>query len=125
MVHLMLQHITTGKDRRNKPVWANEKYAPPCAYACPTHIPSHKRASLIRQGKLHEALELVLQYSPLPATVCGQICPNLCMQGCTRGQLDKPLSIDKYGRLAIDLPAPKTEKPSGHTIAVIGGGPGD
>ena len=121
--HTVLPYITTGNDRRNKPVWANEKYLPPCAYNCPTHIPSHKRASLIRQGKLHEALELVLQYSPLPATVCGQICPNLCMQSCTRGQLDKPLSIDKMGSLALDLAAPKKDEPTGHTIAVIGGGP--
>ncbi len=119
----ILPYITTGNDRRNKPVWANEKYSPPCAYACPTHIPSHKRAALIRQGKFHEALELVLQYSPLPATVCGQICPNLCMQSCTRGQLDKPLSIDKLGRLALDLPAPKKAASTGHTLAVIGGGP--
>jgi NADPH-dependent glutamate synthase beta subunit-like oxidoreductase/glutamate synthase domain-containing protein 3/ferredoxin len=120
----ILPYITTGKDRRNKPIWANEKYLPPCAYNCPTNIPSHKRASLIRQGKLNEALELVLQYSPLPATVCGQICPNLCMQSCTRGTLDTPLSIDRLGRLALDLPAPEREKPTGHTIAVIGGGPG-
>ena len=120
----ILPYITTGKDRRNKPVWANEKYLPPCAYNCPTNIPSHKRASLIRQGKLNEALELVLQYSPLPATVCGQICPNLCMQSCTRGTLDTPLSIDRLGRLALDLPAPEREKLTGHTIAVIGGGPG-
>lgn len=119
----LLPYITTGNDRRNKPVWANEKYAPPCAYACPTHIPSHKRASLIRQGKLNEALELVLQYSPLPATVCGEICPNLCMQACTRAHLDKPLDIDKMGSLALDLPAPKKAAPTGHRIAVIGGGP--
>jgi NADPH-dependent glutamate synthase beta subunit-like oxidoreductase/NAD-dependent dihydropyrimidine dehydrogenase PreA subunit len=119
----ILPYITTGKDRRNRPVWANEKYSPPCTYSCPTHIPSHKRAALIRQGKLHEALELVLQYSPLPATVCGQICPNLCMQSCTRGRLDKPLGIDRLGRLALDLPAPKKAEPTGHSIAVIGGGP--
>lgn len=119
----LLPYITTGKDRRNKPVWANEKYTPPCAHACPTYIPSHKRAALIRQEKLREALELVLQYSPLPATVCGQICPNLCMQSCTRGKLDMPLSIDKLGSLALDLPAPKKADPTGHTVAVIGGGP--
>ncbi|MEW6571223.1 MAG: FAD-dependent oxidoreductase [Nitrospirota bacterium] len=119
----LLPYITVGKDRRNKPVWANQKYSPPCEYNCPTHIPSHKRASLIRHGKLHEALELVLQYSPLPATVCGQICPNLCMQNCTRGKFDKPLSIDKLGSLALDIPAPKKADPTGHAIAVIGGGP--
>ncbi len=119
----LLPYITTGADRRNKPIWSNEKYNPPCAYACPTHIPSHKRATLMRQGLLQESLELVLRYSPLPATVCGQICPNLCMQSCTRGQIDKPLQIDKLGSLALDLPAPQKEKPTGHAIAVIGGGP--
>ncbi len=119
----LLPYITTGKDRRNKPVWANEKYDPPCAYACPTHIPSHKRASLIRQDKVEDALKLVLEYSPLPATVCGQICPNLCMNSCTRARFDKPLSIDKLGSLALNLPAPKKNPPTGHKIAVIGGGP--
>ncbi len=120
----ILPYITTGVERRNKPLWSNEKYNPPCAYACPSHIPSHKRATLIRQGLLQDSLELVLRYSPLPATVCGQICPNLCMSGCTRGLIDKPLAIDRLGSLALDLPAPKKEKPTNHTIAVIGGGPG-
>lgn len=119
----LLPYITTGKDRRNKPIWANEKFATPCAYACPTHIPSHKRASLIREGKLNEALELILQYSPLPATVCGEICPNLCMQSCTRARLDKPLDIGRLGKLSLDLPAPKPATSTGHKIAVIGGGP--
>jgi NADPH-dependent glutamate synthase beta subunit-like oxidoreductase len=45
------------------------------------------------------------------------------MTSCTRGLLDKPLSIDKLGSLALDLPAPKKEKPTGHAVAVIGGGP--
>ncbi len=119
----LLPYITTGVARRNKPIWANEKYNPPCAYACPTHIPSHKRATLMRQGLLQESLELVLRYSPLPATVCGQICPNLCMNSCTRGLIDKPLQIDKLGSLALDLPAPQKDKPTGHAVAVIGGGP--
>jgi len=120
----ILPYITTGKERRNKPIWANEKYSPPCAYACPTLIPSHQRATLIRQGLLQESLELVLRYSPLPATVCGQICPNLCMNSCTRGLIDKPLAIDKLGSMALDLPAPRKEKPTNHRVAVIGGGPG-
>ncbi len=120
----ILPYITTGKERRNRPIWANEKYSPPCAYACPTQIPTHKRTALLRQGKIEEALRLVLDFSPLPATVCGQICPNPCMQACTRSQLDRPLGIDALGSLALEPTAPKKDKPTGHKIAVIGGGPG-
>ncbi len=119
----ILPYITIGVERRNKPVWNNEKYLPPCVYNCPTHIPTHKRASLIRQGKMKEALSLVLRYSPLPATVCGQICPNLCMHGCTRGLLDRPLNIKELGGMALKLPAPKPAQKTGRKVAVIGGGP--
>jgi len=119
----IIPYIVTGKYRRFKPVWANEKYAPPCAYICPTHIPTHKRTALIRLGKLKEALEMVLEYSPLPATVCGMICPNLCMQACTRGKIDSPISVKEFGKASALLPPPKKADPTGHKIAVIGAGP--
>ena len=121
----VLPYITTGEDRRNKPVWENAKYQAPCAYNCPTHIPTRKRTALIRAGRLQEALEFVLEYSPLPATICGSICPNLCMQNCARGRLiDSPLNINKLGSLSLDIKAPKPASPTGHKVAVIGGGPG-
>ena len=120
----VLPYITTGEERRWKPSWKNDKYLPPCAYACPSRIPSHKRATLLRQGRTAEALALVLQYSPLPATVCGQVCPNLCMTDCTRGRIDQPLNIKEYGAVALDLKAPKKAKPTGFSVAIIGGGPG-
>ncbi len=121
----ILPYITTGEDRRFRPVWYNDKYLPPCAYACPSRIPSNKRASLIRQGRLEEALALVLEYSPFPATVCGQVCPNLCMDACTRGLfVDKPHNIKKMGALSLEVPAPKKARSTGKKVAVIGGGPG-
>ncbi len=120
----LLPYITTGEERRNKPVWKNDQYLPPCASACPSRIPSHKRATLIRQGRTAEALSLVLHYSPLPATVCGTICPNLCMTDCTRGRVDQPLNIKQYGSAALNLKAPKKAKATGRKVAVIGGGPG-
>ena len=120
----ILPYITTGADRRLKPVWNNEKYLPPCVAACPSGIPSNKRAALIREGRLEEALALVLNYSPFPATVCGQVCPNLCMQACTRGQFDKPIDIAAMARMSMDVPAPKPAPPTGRKAGVIGGGPG-
>ena len=120
----VLPYITTGEERRWMPQWKNDKYLPPCAYACPSRIPSHKRATLLRQGRTAEALSLVLQYSPLPATVCGTVCPNLCMTDCTRGRVDEPLNIKEYGNAALNLKAPKKAKATGQSVAIIGGGPG-
>ncbi len=120
----ILPYVTTGDDRRFIPIWNNYKYAPPCEYACPTGIPSHKRAQLIRADKMQEAMELVLQYSPLPASVCGEICPNLCMQACTRGQVDKAYNIKEMGKASLDAKAPKAAKKTDKKVAVIGGGPG-
>ncbi len=120
----VLPYITTGEDRRYRPVWNNQKYSPPCEYNCPSDIPTQKRAQLIRSGRLTEALELVLQYSPLPATVCGEICPNLCMDACTRGQVDRPIDIKELGRASLEAKAPRPKEKTGKKVAVIGGGPG-
>ncbi len=119
----LLPYITTGDDRRNRPVWNNEKFLPPCAGSCPSRIPSHKRLSLVRQNRIEDALALVLEYSPFPATVCGQICPNLCMDACTRGRLDKPLDIKNLGMLSLEIPAPEKNRSTGRKVAIIGGGP--
>ncbi len=120
----ILPYITTGDDRRFKPLWNNYKYAPPCEYACPTGIPTQKRAQLIRADRMHEALELILQYSPLPASVCGEICPNLCMQACTRDRVDKAFNIKEMGKASLEVKAPKPGRKTDKKVAVIGGGPG-
>ncbi|MBI4651556.1 FAD-dependent oxidoreductase [Candidatus Desantisbacteria bacterium] len=120
----ILPIITTGQNRRFKPVWNNEKYLPPCAYNCPSGIPSHKRMQLIRQGKLKEAMELVLQYTPFPGSVCGYVCPNICMENCTRASIDRPLDISAMGRCSLETEVPKILPDTNYKIAVIGSGPG-
>ncbi len=119
-----LPYVTTGDERRFQPLWHNMKYSPPCEHKCPSSIPTQRRTHFIREGKLKEALELVMEYSPLPATVCGEICPNLCMEACTRGQVDQPVSIKDLGKASIKAKAPKPKKKTGKKVAVIGGGPG-
>ncbi len=120
----VIPYITTAGDRRYKPLWKNYKYAPPCEYSCPTGIPTQRRAQLIREDKLHEAMELILQYSPLPASVCGEICPNLCMQACTRMHVDKAFNIKEMGRASLEVSPPVPQKKTSKKAAVIGGGPG-
>ncbi|MDZ7642451.1 MAG: FAD-dependent oxidoreductase [Desulfurivibrio sp.] len=119
----LLPFVTTGKDRRLAPVWNNEAQLAPCVAACPSAIPSHRRFQLLRQGRTQQALELVLQYSPFAATVCGELCPNLCMKACSRRTIDRPLDIKGLGRASRELATPKWKAASGKKIAVIGGGP--
>jgi len=116
-------YIATGKNRLQKPLWQNEEKLAPCVAACPSGIPSHKRYQLLRDGKESEALQLVLEYSPLPASVCGELCPNLCMKACSRKLLDQPLDIKGLGKLSGEVAPPKPAQSTGRKVALIGGGP--
>lgn len=116
--------ITTGFLRRYIPLWENRKYAAPCEVSCPTGIPVHERWRLIREGRVDEAVDLALAYTPFPATVCGYLCPNLCMQGCTRQSASMAsVDVSQLGRASIRAKAPQLPPPSGKRIAVVGGGP--
>ena len=118
-----IEVIATGQMRRFVPVWENEKYLPPCQAHCPTGIPVRKRWELIRKGKMQEAVDLALAYTPFPATVCGYLCPNLCMQNCTRQTADLP-AVDTalLGRASLQAVVPAPAPATGRKIAVIGGG---
>jgi len=117
--------IVTGALRRFVPVWENRKYLAPCQASCPTGIPVQQRWQLVRDGLMDEAMDLALAYTPFPATVCGYLCPNLCMQGCTRniGNM-KPLDTTLLGKANVKAGhMPKLPPLSGKRVAVIGGGP--
>lgn len=118
--------IATGEWRRFVPVWQNRKYMAPCQGACPSGIPVQERWRLIREGRMEEAVELALAYSPFPAAVCGYLCPNLCMDACTKSINSLPaVDIKELGKASIEAVTPKTElKEDGKRVAVIGGGPG-
>ncbi len=116
--------ITTGNLRRFVPVWENQKYAPPCQDACPTGIPVHERWRLIREGRVDEAVDLALSYTPFPATVCGYLCPNLCMQSCTRNRQNMiPVDVKRLGQASIQASLPELPPLGQRKIAVVGGGP--
>ncbi|BCR03623.1 pyridine nucleotide-disulfide oxidoreductase [Desulfuromonas versatilis] len=116
--------VNAGDDRLKIPHWQDKRFGAPCQVACPSNIPTQDRINLLRQGKYQQALELVLKYSPFPASVCGEVCPNLCMDACSRRFIDKPVAMKELGRLSLDVPAPQVKPASGKRVAVIGGGPG-
>ena len=108
--------IPTGEMRRFVPVWANRKYKAPCEAACPTGIPVHDRWRLIREGRVDEAVDMALAYTPFPATICGYLCPNPCMQSCTR-QINEMVPIDtsQIGKASIKAgraEAARAQRPS-------------
>jgi len=116
--------ITTGALRRFVPLWENRKYAAPCEAACPTGIPVQERWRLIREGRVDEAVDMALAYTPFPATVCGYLCPNLCMQGCARQTANMvPVNIKALGRASMGAKLPALPSLTGKRIAVMGGGP--
>ncbi|WP_136805509.1 FAD-dependent oxidoreductase [Desulfosediminicola flagellatus] len=115
--------IVTGELRRKKPWWANCESAAPCTYYCPVHIPTVDRLRLIREGKTDEAYEMLLKYTPLPASVCGAVCPNLCMDNCSRSNVDDSIDMQILGRSVGNFDAPKPAEALGKKVAIIGGGP--
>ncbi|MDQ5984868.1 MAG: Glutamate synthase (NADPH) small chain [Syntrophus sp. SKADARSKE-3] len=116
--------VPSGDLRRFLPFWENEQHLPPCQASCPTGIPVQKRWSLIRQGKMDEAVDLALTYTPFPATICGYLCPNLCMANCSRQTVQMPtLDVAGLGKASLSAKLPTPAPDSGKTIAIIGGGP--
>lgn len=116
--------ITNGDLRRYVPVWENKQYLAPCEASCPTGIPVQERWRLIREGRVDEAVDLALAYTPFPAAVCGYLCPNLCMQGCTRHVAHMaPVDTAQLGKASIQAKLPPLPPLSGKRVAVVGGGP--
>lgn len=102
----------------------------PCITNCPAHIPVQGYIKLASQGKYTDALELIKSHNPLPA-VCGRICPRLCEEDCTRGDVDEAVAVDDIKKFIAEQDLNKDKrfiprKKHDYTdkkIAVIGGGP--
>lgn len=114
--------ISNGLYRLRVPSWDNAKYSAPCEFSCPTGIPTQKRYNLLRQGKLQEAIDLELEYTPFPGSVCGSVCPNPCMEGCTRSTIDEPIQIGNLGWLSATAEVAAPTEETGKKIGIIGGG---
>ncbi|MBW2440620.1 MAG: FAD-dependent oxidoreductase, partial [Deltaproteobacteria bacterium] len=63
-------------------------------------------------------------YTPFPASICGYLCPNLCMQSCTRqSSAMAPVDVTRLGQASISAKLPELPPEGDKKIAVIGGGP--
>ena len=106
----------------------------PCKAACPAHVPVQAYLKKAHEGKYQEALALIKRENPFPA-VCGRVCNKRCEDECTRGDIDRAVSIDAVKKFVADW-----DLKSGHPyvpnkviasnlgewkekIAIIGAGP--
>ncbi len=101
---------------------------PPCAKACPAETDCQGYVGLIAEGRYREAVELIKEKIPLPASL-GRVCPHPCEAACRRGLVEEPVSIANLKRFAGDLDLeedpflPECEDDTGKKAAIIGGGP--
>ena len=73
----------------------------PCKAACPAETSAQGYIALIAQGRYEEALEVIKQYNPFPATV-GRVCDHKCETECSRGKLGQPVAICALKRFVAD-----------------------
>ncbi len=103
--------------------------AAPCQTGCPIHngIPAYMEK--IREGKVEDAVALLMETNPL-ASITGRICSAYCEEDCNRHDFDEPVAIRNVERYLGDLSleniakyyrAPAVE--SGKSVAVVGAGP--
>ncbi|MDD5723409.1 MAG: FAD-dependent oxidoreductase [Syntrophales bacterium] len=108
--------------KTRKPLHVN--LTPPCAYNCPTGIPTPVFLNLIKDGKIREAQLFMDEFTPFRMSVCGTVCPAPCMDGCSRNMVDGPVEVQRLAREYYPDFAPIAPKKTGEElISIIGAGP--
>jgi dihydropyrimidine dehydrogenase (NAD+) subunit PreA len=101
-----------------------------CTRACPTGIDVASFIRKIATGNLEGSARTILSANPLGAT-CGAACPveRLCEGACVRTALDRPISIGRLQRHAVESYAAAggtfftPGEDAGVSVAIVGAGP--
>ncbi|MGD9675596.1 MAG: putative selenate reductase subunit YgfK [Candidatus Bipolaricaulia bacterium] len=98
--------------------------AAPCVASCAIAQEIPEYVGHLEDGDANAALATILRRNPLPG-ITGHICTHLCQEHCTRTNIDRAVGIRDLKRFAVlhgcaELTA---AAPTGHRVAVIGGGP--
>ncbi len=102
----------------------------PCKATCPAETSAQGYVNLIAAGRYAEALKVVMEYNPFPATV-GRVCHHPCEGECTRGRFDAPVAICALKRFVADWvyehgaleEVMPIAPPNGRRVAIVGAGP--
>lgn len=100
----------------------------PCQLACPANTDCQGYVGLIANGKFEDALKLIKDRIPLPASI-GRVCPHPCEKACRRAKVEEPINIAQLKFFAADLDLkgdsylPECAPSTGKKVAIVGGGP--
>ncbi len=100
----------------------------PCSKACPAGTDCQGYVGLIANGEYKEAVKLIKEKLPLPASI-GRICPHPCEKQCRRQYVDEPIAIAFLKGFVGDMDLlgdtyiPEIEPDTNKSVAIIGGGP--
>ena len=101
----------------------------PCSLNCPAGTDCQGYVKLIAEGKYKEAVALVKDRVPLPASI-GRVCPHPCETACRRQMVEEPISIAFLKSFAADIDLksgnkfmPEKAEATGKSVGIIGGGP--
>ena len=106
--HELPDAVKWGKDKYDEDYRDNNRIncydtgTAPCKTACPAHVSVQGYLKKVAQGKYDEALALIKKDNPFPA-ICGRICNKRCEDACTRGTIDRAVSIDAVKKFVADL----------------------
>ncbi|MCI8341917.1 MAG: FAD-dependent oxidoreductase [Firmicutes bacterium] len=102
---------------------------PPCALNCPAGTDCQGYVGMVANGEYRKAVEIVKEVFPLPSSI-GRVCPHPCETACRRQMVEDPVSIAFIKSFIGDKDlesgdpyVPEISPATGHTVAVIGGGP--
>ncbi len=103
---------------------------PPCNTGCPAGVDVRRFIRKIRFGNHRGAVRLIREAN-IMVGICGRVCPQemLCMEHCTRTNLDTPIDIAGLQRFAGDIelaslaPLPDPAGGRRERVAIIGAGP--
>jgi len=101
----------------------------PCQQGCPIKQDTTTYMKLAGEGKMLEALDVIVEKNPLPF-ITGTICSHKCMSKCVRNFYESPVNIRaiklEAAKAGFDSLMKETVKPvfseKGKT-AIVGGGP--
>lgn len=101
----------------------------PCSLNCPAGTDCQGYVKLIAEGRYKEAVALVKERVPLPASI-GRVCPHPCETACRRKLVEEPISIAFLKSFAADEDLksgdkfmPEVAESTGKSVGIIGGGP--